>query len=71
MVRQGGTGARSAPDGLRLTADFANVFNARTAVQMAREKYSAFPKLRIVSSLAHPASCRGTYASSRYVECGL
>ena len=26
---------------------------------------------RLLSSSRHPASCRGAYASSRYVECGL
>ena len=56
---------------MRQTANLSNGFKLISPVQFSRKKYSAFRSRRTMSSLGHPASCRGTYASSRYVECGL
>ena len=55
---------------LRQKSKFACVFNANTSVQISVQKDFSFVFSEIEACFIYPASCRGTYASSRYVGCG-
>jgi len=55
---------------LRIQARFRWTSSLMTPVQSCRKKYCSFVFPENVVVYAYPASCRGTYASSRYVEVG-